>query len=82
MLNVNVSLFPNPVEDAFNVNISEYIPSDAKLVLCDVLGNRMLNKKVFYGQNTINVHDLPKGVYLYTITENGMNIKDGKIVKL
>lgn len=82
MLNVHVSLFPNPVEDAFNVNISEYIPSDAKLVLCDVLGNRLLNKKVFYGQNTINVDNLPRGVYLYTVTENGLNIKDGKIVKL
>lgn len=70
-LNTNrMMIHPNPVRNSLNVDIKENIA----IKIVDVLGKVILTVNSKAGNNTIDVSNLPSGVYVIT-TETGENLK-------
>lgn len=74
-------VFPNPGNSILNIRVSsQYLEST--LELFEVNGTRVISKKLFEKQNTVNVENLKSGSYIYSITndkglnENGIWIKN------
>lgn len=71
-------LYPNPVHNILNIM---YTGGSATLVLTDVVGRTVLNTEIKEGENKLNVQDLPIGIYLYRVQQNGHDVMRGKISK-
>ena len=72
-----IVIFPNPAHKEFFIN---GIEEDCALVLHDIYGRIIYTKKLIFNKNnTINVNDLPGGIYLYTIKGSHI-LKAGKII--
>lgn len=68
--NVELSLYPNPVEDKLNISVKE--PTSFKIT--NVLGTVVLEDKVT-STKTVNVSGLKNGVYFVTNMTTGRSIK-------
>src|SRR5690606_20588673 len=76
--NASFALYPNPVKDAFTVKLSsEFDAAKVSVTITDLSGKTV---KTFGASDSYNVSELPKGVYVVTITD-GKNIETKKIVK-
>ncbi|HMB99520.1 MAG TPA: T9SS type A sorting domain-containing protein [Flavobacteriaceae bacterium] len=72
-----IKIFPNPVSSNY-VNIAT--TQDLDVILYNVLGKQILTEKVTSSQNTIDLSNFNKGIYLVKlISENGQVIK--KLIK-
>lgn len=78
-VNANISsVYPNPVVDSFNMNLSsKFNVGNVSVTLTDLTGKTV---KTFGAADSYNVSDLPKGVYVVKITD-GKNTETKKIVK-
>lgn len=78
-LNKNFSsVYPNPVVDSFNVNLSsKFNASNVTVTVTDLAGRTV---KAFGAATSYNVSDLAAGVYVVKITD-GKNTETKKIVK-
>lgn len=78
-LNRSVSaLYPNPVADAFQVNLSsKFNSNDVKVAVTDLTGKLV---KSFGNSTSYNIADLAPGVYIVTITD-GKTTETRKVVK-
>ncbi len=72
--NLEVGLYPNPVNDILNIDTKEEILSVEVFAL---QGQKVMTSK----ENTINVAELPAGIYLVRIEDVNNNIATKKIIK-
>ena len=77
-----VSVFPNPCRGAVNVTVGGYLPKGAKVVLYDAVGQVRKTQVVRHGRNTLRMDGLRPGIYFYEITEKGVRVKSGRLVKM
>ena len=75
----NIStVYPNPVVDSFNLNLSsKFNANNVTVTVTDLTGKTV---KTFTGVSAYNVSELATGVYVVTITD-GKNTETKKIVK-
>ncbi|TDX84757.1 T9SS type A sorting domain-containing protein [Epilithonimonas xixisoli] len=73
----SVSVFPNPATDYFKINVKGYDDAKVKVSITDVSGKLV---KSFSSQDSYNVSDLTKGVYIITVTD-GTKSEAKKIIK-
>lgn len=72
------AVYPNPVVDSFNVNLSsKFNANNVKVTVTDLAGRTV---KTFGSAASYNVSDLAAGVYVVKITD-GKNTETKKIVK-
>ena len=78
-VNANVaSVYPNPVADSFNVNLSsKFNANNVTVTVTDLAGRTV---KTFGAASSYNVSDLAAGIYVVKITD-GKNTETKKIVK-
>jgi hypothetical protein len=75
-----VLVYPNPAGDYFNVLFTDPVNNDG-IVLYDVAGREVLKQSLQAKVSTVEVRNLPEGLYLYSIRDKeGEVIKTGKIV--
>ncbi len=74
-------IFPNPTTADIHITISDYVPADARVVIYDAMGNSIVDKRVYYGQNPIDLSHVPPGIFFYRLSENGKDIKTGTLTK-
>ncbi|HRI60798.1 MAG TPA: YCF48-related protein [Saprospiraceae bacterium] len=76
-----VAVFPNPAENAFQVNFELSGNLAARFSLYDVQGRLVLEQTLTQSKETIHCGELPAGTYFYTLTqeENGC-VGRGKIM--
>ncbi len=77
------NVFPNPISDKLNVNLSLKENQNVTLSLLDITGRVLAEKKLFSVQNIIEIfdtNDLQKGIYFLQIRING-KIKAVELVK-
>jgi hypothetical protein len=72
--NLEVGLYPNPVNDILNIDTKEEVLSVEVFAL---QGQKVMSSK----QNKINVAELPAGIYLVRIEDVNNNIATKKIIK-
>jgi hypothetical protein len=75
----NVSLFPNPNNSKFTLEISEDI-NDGEIVVFNELGQKIFIEKVFKGKNEIKMPTNSKGIYHYQILQNRKQVYNGKFI--
>jgi hypothetical protein len=80
--NVQVTLFPNPVETDLLVTLSDYVPLHGGIVIYDLMGRQKLRKRIYYGLNNVDVAHLTSGTYLYKVLDGIKMISSGKLVKI
>jgi hypothetical protein len=68
--NENFSMFPNPANNTFTVNLPESI-SQAQLTIYDLLGKRIQQKNINETNHIIDVSAIAKGTYLVMISSEG-----------
>jgi len=68
-----INVYPNPTSGMVNIEAQNEIKS---LKLNDTSGKLILNKKSNSAQDKIDIHHLPKGVYILSI-----ELKDQKVIK-
>ena len=57
-----------------------WLPQEARLLLYDGLGRRVLSQRLRAGENEVAAERLPPGVYFYVVEENGVAVAQGKVV--
>ena len=73
---------PNPSDGLFEVKFTSFEPSEAVYAVYDMLGKRLIGKKVSFENNSIEINlvDYPAGVYQLRISL-GETVVNKKLVK-
>jgi hypothetical protein len=76
-----LNLFPNPVQDiaTIEINVSQYI--QPILILTDLAGKKLKEVELLETSNQVDLSQLPDGIYLYFIIDQGGQRHAGKIIK-
>jgi uncharacterized delta-60 repeat protein len=79
--NENFNIYPNPTADIINIKAenSEFL-LNLNITLYNLLGQQMKQQSINSSFNELNVSDLPKGIYVYSINNSNETIKSGKII--
>lgn len=78
----NITVYPNPMEEVSTINVSREVSlKNAELVLHDMMGKEV-RRISSISQNAILVHrqNLPSGLYVYSISQEGKLIGSGKLM--
>ncbi|HLS29268.1 MAG TPA: T9SS type A sorting domain-containing protein [Flavobacteriaceae bacterium] len=74
----NLTLYPNPANDFLYI---ENLTNPVQIDIYDLSGKVLLSKEVSEAIKQVNVSQLAEGVYLYQLSQNGLEVKTGKLVK-
>lgn len=82
---ITLNAYPNPVSGS-TVSINyDFVstPNNAKLLVHNILGVEMKTRNLQQsaGRLTLDIDDLPKGIYLYSLENNGRKISTKRFVK-
>jgi len=72
-------VYPNPTSDSISVTLPSGFEAET-LTIFNVLGQKVLEKKISTQSPTISLNSLNSGMYFYNIESNGFS-KSGKIIK-
>ena len=75
-----VSVFPNPAERIINVNL-EGVEGKSEIQLFDVNGVQVMRKFTTNRNNQLEMAQLPSGVYMLKLVQNGKLLTKTKVVK-
>ena len=75
---VNGSVYPNPVNSVMHISLDKNLGSSAVINMYDISGQ--LVKAVPF-QNTIDVADLPNGMYILDVVDQDLNVFREKFLK-
>ncbi len=75
-----ISLFPNPNNGFLSIK-NKYIRERIKISIYNNLGQNVFNKTIQNGENIFDINYLLPGIYTYTIQEDNIQKKTGKIIK-
>ncbi|MBI2280173.1 MAG: choice-of-anchor B family protein [Bacteroidetes bacterium] len=78
----NVNIYPNPFNEEINIQLLNHLNTSAiQIQIVDVAG-RLVDKFDFTNENNIQLQNsYKKGVYFINIYENGLLIKNQKVIK-
>jgi hypothetical protein len=78
----NLLVYPNPATDLLHIAWSNAANTPVTLQLVDVLGNAMQQVNLPQGTDNaqFDTHDLPSGVYLILLTNNGKRLTQRVII--
>jgi len=64
----NIKMYPNPTNNIVVVEV--YDLTNAKLQVVDITGKILMNQALNISSNTVNVAQLPTGMYFFKVTSN------------
>ena len=75
-----VFVYPNPVTDVLNINITNSQDNSTRAKLFDANGRLIYSNNMISGTNTVNMVNYPKGIYLLQLI-NTTEVQNLKIIK-
>ncbi|MGE5355293.1 MAG: PKD domain-containing protein [Deltaproteobacteria bacterium] len=78
---IDISLYPNPVEDILQVTLGEYIPEKGLIKIMDISGTTLLSERLYYGQNVVNMSHIKPGLYFCVFMDGLRILRVEKVVK-
>jgi len=72
-------VYPNPIAQTINVNVSTLNKLPTTAVLYNILGKKILSQLLQNGTNKINVTNMTAGIYTLTFSENS-GLKNSLII--
>ncbi len=83
LLNISLSVFPNPTSDHLTLQIKDYNSEKLSLQLLDIQGRLRHAAQIYSGETIIHMNDLAKATYFINIFDyKSKKIQSFKIVKL
>lgn len=79
---VRINLFPNPFNEYLIVDVQDYNPESMEFKLHDQFGKNILSQKLYLGRNFIEMKIMIPGIFYYTLSEKGINLKSNTILKI
>lgn len=80
--NISLSVFPNPIINHLNLQISDYNHENLSYFLFDLQGKLLSNGQITAKQTQISTAGLPSATYiLYIRNKNKQNLQSFKIIK-
>jgi hypothetical protein len=79
---IDISLYPNPIEDILQVTLGEYIPENGHIKITDISGRKALSQRLYYGQNVVDMSRLPSGFYFCVFMDGQKILRTAKVVKI
>ena len=76
-----ISVYPNPHTGSVNLVLPTELAQHAVIEMYDALGKLVLKHDLTQELNTINMMDLPNGLYTYKVINQSQVVKVGKLVK-
>lgn len=80
-INLELAAYPNPINNALTLNISNYNNEKLTYQLYDIQGKLLARKRVTSSSTSIDFRNLPVNIYLIKIQDNNSVIKIFRIVK-
>ncbi len=74
------SLFPNPVDNFFELRLNEQVSAGYELMVVDMLGRVLHKQAILSGTNRVETQLLSAGVYSCQIVSNGVVLGEEKFV--
>jgi hypothetical protein len=76
-----VSVYPNPFEESLSIDITDFNGSNEYVfTLSSALGHVLDKRDLLNSRTSLNVSNLPAGVYFYKVTANGNNVSTGRLL--
>ncbi len=75
----NLKVYPNPAQEIFTVEFSH---ENYDLIITDLTGRNIFEKKNVSGQTEISSKDFPNGIYFIEATSNKVRIKIKKLISI
>lgn len=72
----NISFYPNPAKTHITINTKQ----NAKFCLMNALGKQVLEQTLTNGENTVDLNQLPAGIYYIRVWEDPNDIKTHKLL--
>ncbi len=83
LLNISLSIFPNPTSDYLTLQIKDYNSEKLSLQLLDIQGRLRHAAQIYSGETVIHMNDLAKATYfIHVFDYKSKKIQSFKIVKL
>ncbi|HZV69861.1 MAG TPA: T9SS type A sorting domain-containing protein [Saprospiraceae bacterium] len=76
-----IEVYPNPFSSSISINFKKDF-RNFSFELYSILGVPVYNSELHSGENKVSLPELSSGIYLYSLTTNGIPIKEGKIIKV
>jgi N-acetylneuraminic acid mutarotase len=77
LLNSGISVYPNPSHGEFTVKLNGH--GTTRLTIFNALGQKVAEQELLQEQSTIS-SGLPKGVYLFRLSQSDQTIGSGKLI--
>ena len=61
------TVYPNPASDFVNIKYDD--SCQGNVVIYDLAGKMLVEESLYSGENTIDIRDIPAGVYVISIDE-------------
>jgi hypothetical protein len=79
--NSTVSIFPNPTNGILNINFTNSLESNISVSVSNAIGQIVLNEKLNSSKTTLNIKQLPTGMYFINIIKDNKVLGIQKIIK-
>ena len=79
--NQTINIYPNPTQNELNINLNELETQSSTILITNILGEPVLQKKVENKLEKLNVSFLPSGIYSVTINSSNFRFTEKLIVK-
>ena len=78
-----VKIYPNPAKEELTVEYTLPDKEDAEMQIVDVMGRIVISKELPFDKQkeTVDISNLPQGVYVYKVVQDGVMIATGKVIK-
>lgn len=76
-----ISAYPNPTNDILNLHIGREDVRGLVYMLIDINGKHIINKNLETSETTIQLKELPSGIYIINIYDGVIELKTFKIIK-
>ena len=80
LLNNNITVYPNPANENLMIDLNE-LKGEVTIVIKNLVGETLMSETTNLNKTSLNVAQLPKGIYFITVSQSNKTIAIKKIVK-
>jgi len=77
----NLNIYPNPVDNYLFIELENTNFKNAQLQLYDIVGKQIQGYAISKSLEKIDLRNIPKGMYMYSVIQDDIVTKVGKIIK-
>lgn len=78
--NNDFAIFPNPAKNKINIS-QEFVTANAQITVTNVYGKNVKVQTLSMGNNSLDISNLAKGIYLLNINNNGKSVTKKFVVE-